>query len=279
LFCQVYCKAKVDSLFFPTIKFAKKIRSHNLLKDKIIKTLIAFLVVVSLASPIIKDEISLKDNKGYEISLIVDASGSMAENSKFSIVKEIVDDFLDKRVHDKIGLSVFADFAYVVVPLSYDKKSIKKILKMIEIGVAGSRRTALYEALYLSSNLFKNSKAKKKIVILLTDGKNNVENIPLEVAIKTIKRYGIKVYTIGVGAVGDFDSIVLKKIAQGSGGEFFSSDSKEGLEKIYDTIDKLEKSDIEVNKYVKKRYLFAYPLGFAIFLSMILLFRRHRGLS
>ena len=279
LFCQVYCKAKVDSLFFPTIKFAKKIRSHNLLRDKIIKTLIAFFMVLSLASPIIKDEISLKDNKGYEISLIVDASGSMAENSKFSIVKEIVDDFLDKRVHDKIGLSVFADFAYVVVPLSYDKKSIKKILKMIEIGVAGSRRTALYEALYLSSNLFKNSKAKKKIVILLTDGKNNVENIPLEVAIKTIKRYGIKVYTIGVGTVGDFDSIVLKKIAQGSGGEFFSSDSKEGLEKIYDTIDKLEKSDIEVNKYVKKRYLFAYPLGFAIFLSMILLFRRHRGLS
>jgi len=277
--CQIYCKAKTDALFFPTIKFLKRATKKSMLLENILKVLIVLLLVTSLASPIIKDEVSIKNDKGYEISLIVDASGSMAQNNKFGIVKEIVSDFLDKRVHDKIGLSIFADFAYVAVPLTYDKKSIKRLLNRLQVGVAGSRRTALYEALFLSSNLFKNSHAKKKIAILLTDGMNNVDNIPLDVAIKTIKKYGIKVYTVGIGGVGDFDPNVLKKIAQESGGEFFQANSKQRLKEIYDTIDKLEKSKIKANKYVKKRYLFAYPLGLALFFTIILLFRRNKELA
>jgi len=275
--CQVFCKPKMDAIFFPTIKFLKQSTKKSLFLETITKSIIALLLIVSLASPIIKDEISIQNDKGYEISLIVDASGSMAQNNKFGIVKDIVSDFLDKRVHDKVGLSVFADFAYVAVPLTYDKKSIKRLLQRIQVGVAGSRRTALYEALFLSSNLFKNSKAKKKIAILLTDGMNNVENIPLDVAIKTVQKYGIKVYTVGIGGIGDFDPLVLKEIAQKSGGKFFSANSKEKLAEIYATIDKLEKSEIKANKYVKKRYLFAYPLSLALFLMIILFFRKNRG--
>ena len=276
--CQIFCKPKMDAIFFPTIKYIKKATKKSMLLEKIVKSMIAILLITSLTSPVIKDEISIQNDKGYEISLIVDASGSMAQNSKFDIVKDIVSDFLDKRVHDKVGLSIFADFAYVAVPLTYDKKSIKQLLKRIQVGVAGSRRTALYEALFLSSNLFKNSKAKKKIAILLTDGINNVENIPLDVAIKTVQKYGIKVYTVGIGGAGDFDANVLKKIASKSGGEFFAANSKERLAQIYATIDKLEKSDIKADKYVKKRYLFFYPLSFALFLMIILFFRTKRGL-
>jgi len=276
--CQIFCKPKMDAIFFPTIKYIKKATKKSMLLEKIVKSLIAILLVTALASPVIKDEISIQNDKGYEISLIVDASGSMAQNSKFDIVKDIVSDFLDKRVHDKVGLSIFADFAYVAVPLTYDKKSIKQLLKRIQVGVAGSRRTALYEALFLSSNLFKNSKAKKKIAILLTDGINNVDNIPLDVAIKTVQKYGIKVYTVGIGGAGDFDANVLKKIASKSGGEFFAANSKKRLAQIYATIDKLEKSDIKADKYVKKRYLFFYPLSFALFLMIILFFRTKRGL-
>ncbi|MCF6172648.1 MAG: VWA domain-containing protein [Campylobacteraceae bacterium] len=250
-----------------------------MLIENSLKTSIALLLIISLASPIIRDEISIKNDKGYEISLIVDASGSMAQNNKFGIVKDIVSDFLTKRVHDKVGLSIFADFAYVAVPLTYDKKSIKRLLSRIQVGIAGSRRTALYEALFLSSNLFKNSHAKKKIAILLTDGMNNVDNIPLDVAIKTVKKYGIKVYTVGIGGAGDFDPGVLKKIADESGGKFFSANSKQKLQEIYATIDKLEKSKIKANKYVKKRYLFAYPLGLAFFLSILLLFRKNKELA
>ena len=276
--CQLLCKPKMDAIFFPTMQYIKKATKKSMFLEKIVKSMIIILLVTSLASPIIKDEISIQNDKGYEISLIVDASGSMAQNSKFDIVKEIVSDFLDKRVHDKVGLSIFADFAYVAVPLTYDKKSIKRLLKRIQVGVAGSRRTALYEALFLSSNLFKNSKAKKKIAILLTDGMNNVDNIPLDVAIKTVQKYGIKVYTVGIGNAGDFDANVLKEIASKSGGEFFAANSKERLSKIYATIDKLEKSDIKADKYVKKRYLFFYPLSVALFLMMILFFRTKREL-
>ena len=278
IICQMYCKPKMDALFFPTIKFLKKATKKSMFLENTLKILIILLLTSSLASPIIKDQISIKNDKGYEISLIVDASGSMEENSKFDIVKEIVSDFLDKRVHDKIGLSIFGDFAYVAVPLTYDKKSIKRLLQRLQVGVAGSRRTALYEALFLSSNLFKNSHAKKKIAILLTDGMNNVDNIPLSVAIRTVKKYGIKVYTVGIGRVGDFNPVVLKKIADESGGKFFQANSKQRLKEIYDTINKLEKSKIKANKYVKKRYLFAYPLSIALLLTMLLLFRKNREL-
>ncbi len=279
IICLIYCKPKMDALFFPTVTFLKKATKKSLLLENSLKTSIIVLLITSLASPIIKDEISIKNDKGYEISLIVDASGSMAQNNKFGIVKEIVGDFLTKRIHDKIGLSIFADFAYVAVPLTYDKKSIKRLLSRLQVGVAGSHRTALYEALFLSSNLFKNSHAKKKIAILLTDGMNNVENIPLDVAIKTVKKYGIKVYTVGIGGAGDFDPTVLKKIADESGGKFFEANSKQKLQEIYNTIDKLEKSKIKANKYVKKRYLFAYPLSLALFFIILLLFRKNRELA
>jgi Ca-activated chloride channel family protein len=260
------------------MKFLKKATKKSMFFENGLKVLIILLLSTSLASPIVRDEISIKNDKGYEISLIVDASGSMAQNNKFGIVKEIVGDFLKKRVHDKVGLSIFADFAYVAVPLTYDKKSIERLLSRLQVGVAGTRRTALYEALFLSSNLFKNSHAKKKIAILLTDGMNNVDNIPLSVAIKTVKKYGIKVYTVGIGGVGDYDPNILRKIAKESGGEFFEADSKQRLKEIYDTIDLLEKSKIKANKYVKKSYLFTYPLALALFLSMLLLFRKNREL-
>ncbi len=276
--CLYFCKPKMDAIFFPTMKFLKKATKKSMLLENALKVLIILLLSTALASPIIRDEITVKNDKGYEISLIIDASGSMAQNNKFGIVKEIVGDFLTKRVHDKIGLSIFGDFAYVAVPLTYDKNSIKRLLNRLQVGIAGSSRTALYEALFLSSNLFKNSHAKKKIAILLTDGMNNVNNIPLGVAIKTVKKYGIKVYTVGIGNAGDFDPNVLRKIAQESGGKFFHANSKQELKEIYDTIDKLEKSKIKANKYVKKRYLFAYPLGLALFLSILLLFRKNREL-
>ncbi len=276
--CLYFCKPKMDAIFFPTMKFLKKATKKSMLLENALKVLIILLLSTALASPIIRDEISVKNDKGYEISLIIDASGSMAQNNKFGIVKEIVGDFLTKRVHDKIGLSIFGDFAYVAVPLTYDKNSIKRLLNRLQAGIAGSSRTALYEALFLSSNLFKNSHAKKKIAILLTDGMNNVNNIPLDVAMKTVKKYGIKVYTVGIGNAGDFDPNVLRKIAQESGGKFFHANSKQKLKEIYNTIDKLEKSKIKANKYVKKRYLFAYPLGLALFLSILLLFRKNREL-
>ncbi|HHD81732.1 MAG TPA: VWA domain-containing protein, partial [Campylobacterales bacterium] len=229
-----------------------------------VKFLAFTLLLIALASPITEDDVVIKNDQGYEISLILDASGSMQEGNKFEIVKAIVDDFVDQRKHDKLALSIFADFAYVAVPLTYDKKSIKRLLSRIDVGIAG-KKTALNEALFLSSNLFKESKAKEKIAILLTDGINNIDTIPLNVAIKTAKKYGIKVYTVGVGNAGvDFNPAVLQQISNETGGKYFSANTVERLKEIYQVINQLEKSEIKADKYVKKRYHFQYVLALAL---------------
>ncbi len=276
LMCSKFCKAKNEAIYFPGAQLIKKASKRYSSVESIIKFLIVLGMSTALASPVIKDEVKIQNDKGYEISLIMDASGSMSENNKFGILKQIVGDFLDKRSHDKIGLTIFADFAYVAVPLTYDKKSIKRLLKRLDVGVAGTSRTALYEALFLSSNLFKNSHAKNKIAILLTDGMDNTGTIPLDVAIKTVQKYGIKVYTIGIGNRGDFDARILQKIATQSGGKFFSANSVERLKEIYQTINKLEKSEIKTNKYIKKRYYFQYPLTFALVLLVWFLYTRNK---
>ncbi len=266
--CLKFCKPKGMALYFPNIKMLQKASKKSRLLINTLKFLTIITLITALASPVKEDTVVVKNDKGYEISLILDASGSMREYNKFDIVKNIVDDFINKREHDKLALSIFADFAYVAVPLTYDKKSIKRLLKRIEIGVAGQQRTALYEALFLSSNLFKTSKSKEKIAILLTDGVDNTGSIPLDVAIKTAKKYGIKVYTVGVGRAGDFNPAVLRKIAKDTGGKYFAAASIEKLKHIYSTIDKLEKSEIKADKYIKKTYYFQYLLA----LSLVFLF-------
>jgi Ca-activated chloride channel family protein len=129
----------------------------------------------------------------------------------------------------------------------------------------------------MSSKLFAHSKAKEKVAILLTDGVDNTNSIPMDVAIKTAKKYGIKVYTIGVGGRGDYNPAVLKRIAQDTGGEFFQADSVEKLKKIYAVINHLEKSEIKADKYVKKSHYFQYPLGLALLLMLVYLFYRRRS--
>lgn len=269
--CLKFCKPRGIAFYFPNVKLLKKASQKSRFTSNLLKILSAVALVTALASPVKKDDVVVKNDKGYEISLILDASGSMREFNKFGIVKGIVDDFIDKREHDKLALSIFADFAYVAVPLTYDKKSIKRLLKRVDVGIAGQQRTALYEALFLSSNLFKTSKSKEKIAILLTDGVDNTGTIPLDVAIKTAKKYGIKVYTVGVGRAGDFNPAVLKKIAKESGGKYFSASSVEKLKEIYKIIDTLEKSEIKADKYVKKTYYFQYLLALSM-LFLILYF-------
>jgi Ca-activated chloride channel family protein len=269
--CNRWCKPKGLSIYFPNIAILQKASKKSSILINFFKILAILSLVTALASPIKEDTLIVKNDKGYEISLILDASRSMQEYNKFNIVREIVSDFIDKREHDKLALSIFADFAYVAVPLTYDKTSLKRLLNKLYIGIAGNS-TALYEALFLSSNLFKTSKSKEKIAILLTDGMDNANTIPLEVAIKRAKKYGIKVYTIGVGREGlDFNSEVLQKISKETGGKYFVGNSIERLEQIYETINKLEKSEIKADKYIKKTYYFQYLLTLAL-LSLILYF-------
>ena len=263
--CTKWCKPKGVSLYFPNMMMLEQASKKSRWFLNGLKVLAFIFMVIALSSPIEEDDIVVKNDKGYEISLILDASGSMEEFNKFTIVKEIVEEFVEQRKHDKLALSIFADFAYVAVPLTYDKKSIKRLLERLEVGIAGKQRTALNEALFLSSNLFKTSKSKEKVAILLTDGMDNSNTIPLEVAIKTAKKYDIKVYTVGVGKAGsDFNPEVLQRISKETGGKYFSANTVERLKEIYTVINKLEKSEITADKYVKKTYYFQYFLALSL---------------
>ena len=274
--CEKFCKAKRQRLIMPNLPMLKKVALKQSFLINTLKLLMMALLITALASPIKEDEVVVRNDKGYEISLLLDASGSMEQYKKFDIVKDIVLDFLKKREHDKLGLTIFADFAYVAIPLTYDKKSISELLKMIDVGIAGKQRTALYEALFMSSKLFKKSTSKHKIAILLTDGVDNADTIPLDVAIKTAKKYDIKVYVIGVGSRGDFDPAVLNTIAKETGGKFYEASTGEQIKAIYDEIDTLEKSEIKANKYVKKHYFYQYPLAAAIAVMLLYIFVRRR---
>ena len=276
LICQYFCKEQKQSIYFSNMAMLELASKNQALYVKAIKFLLIVFLSIALANPVKKDEIIINDNKGYEISLILDASGSMLEADKFKHTKDILIDFIKQRQNDRLALSIFADFAYVAVPLTYDKKSILDLLKYVEVGIAGQRQTALYEALFLSSNLYKTSKAKEKIAILLTDGFDTSNTIPLKVAIAKAKKYGIKVYTIGIGSRGDFDPSVLQEIASKTNGKFFEANSVEKLKQIYEYINTLEKSEIKAQKYVKKDYYFAYPLDVAIVLLLMLIILNRR---
>lgn len=276
LLCFRFCKIRSNLLIFPNLPILENVQLKGGYLVLISKYLAVLMLVTALASPVIKDEIVVQNDKGYELSLILDISGSMAESHKFEIVRDIVNDFIKNRQNDKLALSVFADFAYVAVPLTFDKSSLLDLLSRLNVGAAGTRSTALYEALYQSANLFKTSTSKNKIAILLTDGMDNAETIPLDVAINTAKKYGIKVYTIGIGGAGDYNPAVLQKIASDTGGKFYEANTVTRLQAIYKEIDSLEKSEITTNKYVKKDYYFQYLLLAALFFMTAYLLLRNR---
>ena len=269
--CIFLCKAKSQSIYFSNINMLKSATKNQGYIVKTIRFLVVLFMIIALANPVIKDDIIINDNKGYEISLILDASGSMREANKFTITKDIVMDFIKQRKTDRLALSIFADFAYVAVPLTYDKNSLLNLLKHVEVGIAGQRQTALYEALFLSSDLFKNSKSKEKIAILLTDGIDNTNTIPLNVAIEKAKKYGIKVYTIGIGNQGDYNPQALQQIASSTKGKFYEANSVERIQEIYKEINHLEKSEIKTQKFVKKEYYFQYALDIALGLLFMLI--------
>lgn len=276
-FIKYFMKEKNEQLIFPNIEIFKQVgKNKNYIKIFLEFITILFLAI-ALSSPYTQDDIVIQKNKGYELSMILDASGSMQESNKFQIVKNIISDFVDMRKNDKLGLTIFADFSYIAIPLTYDKKSIKRLLKKIDVGVAGRQSTALYEALFMSSKLFKDSKSKEKIAILLTDGVNNVDTIPLDAAIRTAKKYGIKVYSIGVGNRGDYNPIDLQKISKETGGKFFEANSIRKLKEIYADINRLEKSEIKMNKFVRKTHYFQYPLSIALLFLFLYFLYKSKG--
>jgi Ca-activated chloride channel family protein len=265
IICRLKCNLRSDKIIFPNASVLKSKRFINLWEF-----LTILFLSIALASPV-KTKIIYSEKKGYDIVIDLDTSGSMAEFNKMTISKEIIKDFVNKRKNDRLGLVIFGNIAYIASPLTPDKKILIEILNKIYPGIAGER-TAIYDALFLSSNLFKNSSAKEKVIILLTDGMDNSSVTPFDVMIKKLKKDNIKVYTIGIG--NEIDTEILRVIAQETGGKFFNVFSVDELKNVYETIDKLEKSKIKSNIIIKKNYYFEYPLFLGIVFFLIMIYKR-----
>lgn len=272
ILCAFKCKAKEERFYFPHIEaFGVGVYRQNLLL-KILKWLGIVLVTIALASPVTIRTLVPDYKEGRDIVLVLDASESMRDigfdgasvtQNRFSIAIETISNFVANRKADRIGLVTFADVAFVASPLTFDKVFLDSILQMQEIGIAG-RRTALYDAILQSYGMLEKSEAKSKIIIVLTDGVDNMSEIGLDEILSVVKSSVITPYVIGIGRRGEYDANVLYKIATQGGGSAFEANDAQTLMQIYQEIDRRETTKLENAVVVDKQYLFIYPLFFGM---------------
>lgn len=282
--CETLCKMKLPAIYFPhASQFLKKSVAQSKLLFYL-KWIGIVMLIFALMSPVKDEPYELAPKNGYEMVLILDASESMYAKgfdednfslTRFDVVKNIVKNFIKKRKNDNLGLIVFGSYSFIASPLTYDKHILSNIVSQLQIGMAG-RYTALYESLAQSVNLLKDSKAKTKIAILLTDGYStqNVDKIPLNVALDMLKKEHIKVYPIGIGQ--GVNVRVLKKIAKESGGVAFGASNAKELQMIYNKIDELEKSKIKAESFSYLKYYYTYPLFLSLLCLMFYIYLRNK---
>lgn len=281
ILCRFFCKQKTATYYVPHLNIFNQSKKSNTLFISVLKWLAISSAVIALSSPYKKlQTINIKKD-GIDIVLNLDTSGSMRqigfnkdnlEQNRWQVVSSLVEEFIPKRINDNIGIIVFGTSVMTASPLSFDKTAQAKIIKHLNIGVAGDK-TALLDSLAGSINILKNSKAKSKIIIALTDGEDTASIIPLQVIQKLIKKHHIKIYAIGIGESNRF---VLNLLAKTNQGKAFYANSKEDLKQIYLDIDHLEKSKIEQNKIIQKEYYYIYLLFVSIFSLFSYIFLKNR---
>ena len=253
------------------------------------------LMIVALARPQRGHSRTEVTANGIDIVLGLDVSGSMQaldfqiegqRLNRIAIVKSVVAKFIDERPNDRIGLIAFAGAPYLVSPLTLDHDWLQQNLERVNIGT-GDDGTAIGSAIAASVNRLRTTKAKSKVVILLTDGMNNTGKISPLAAAEAAKALGVKIYTIGVGARGkapipvkdeagnmhlimakvDVDEKTLEQVANLTGGKFYRATDTDSLQQIYEQINRLETTAQTVQKF--ERYEELYP--FALYPSLAIL--------
>ena len=246
------------------------------------------LAIVALARPQLGRSESRVKTEGIDIVLVVDISGSMQamdyENnghrtSRIEVVKDVVRDFIRARPNDRIGLVVFGTHAYVASPLTLDHDWLDRNLGRVKIGLVEGN-TAIGAGLGTGVNRLRDTKAKSKVVVLLTDGGENVPRPPAREAAKAAKEFGVRVYTIGAGSntqqpvpvadeqgrllgyiTADLDEELLRDVAETTGGRYFRAADTAAMKNTYAQIDKMEKHEIETVKYEEWTELLQWFLG------------------
>ncbi|MCH2156564.1 MAG: VWA domain-containing protein [Opitutales bacterium] len=260
------------------------------------------LVVIALARPRLTETEENVQSNGVDIMLAIDVSGSMRamdffiegqRDTRLEAVKTVVAGFIEEREFDRIGIVAFAEAPFLVSPLTLQHDWLKTNFARLEVGLISPGGTAVGDALGTSVNRLRELEAQSKVVILLSDGENNRGLISPSSAAEAAAAHGVKVYTIAAGSqdVVPFprvdrngrifrdrngrpipggrsnipvDESTLKAIAETTGGRFYRATDTEGLERIYEEIDELEKTEVTVNSVSTHNELFAWPLWSAL---------------
>ena len=289
------------SILFSDIDIVKNIRPGFKVVYRhipmIMRMMAIFIFILAMARPQAGQREEEIITEGIDIILTLDTSSSMKmedfkPQNRLGAAKEVIEGFIKSRYNDRIGLVVFSRFSFTQCPLTLDYGVLLDLLEKIDIGMIEDG-TAIGTAIANSVNRLRDSHAKSKVIILLTDGVNNAGKIDPLTSAKTAKALGIKIYTIGAGKPGgalypiddpifgkryvrmdtEIDEVLLRKIAEGTGGMYFRAKDERGLREIYETIGKLEKTEIKTKEYANYTELAGYFLlpGFIIILLEIVL--------
>ncbi|MBY6017323.1 vWA domain-containing protein [Ferrimonas balearica] len=266
--------------------------------------IVAWLLILLAASrPLwIGEPVAMK-REGRDLMLAVDLSGSMQIEDmelgnrvvdRFTMVRHVLSDFIERRDGDRLGLILFADQAYLQAPLTFDRFAVARFLDEAVLGLVG-QQTAIGDAIALGVKRFNDLEQSSRVLVLLTDGENNAGRFTPAQAVSLARQSGVKLYTIGIGSAeirrrgllgtrtvnpsSDLDQAEKSfiQLSESTGGRYFRARSTEELESIYQELDQLEPLAREQSQWRPQTELFYWPLSAALALLLMLSLRRAYG--
>ena len=284
-------RQKVSTVSFPEVSLVKKAQNHRIDYLRIIPALLRIAIITLVILGLIRFQHGTVNRetvfRGTDIIICLDTSPSMRAldfrpKNRITVAKEVVQDFIRGRMHDRIGMVVFAGSNVTVCPLTSDYSALLWYLDQVHEGITQTDGTAIGDALATSINRLKGSNARSKIIILVTDGRSNMGMIDPLSAAKLAKTLGVKIYAIGVGKKGpapmpdpltgmitgyiydDLNEESLQEIARTTSGIYERATDQESLTTIFKKIDKLEKTEYKTKIHVDYREFYPWFLWSAL---------------
>ncbi len=292
-------KYRAEALFVPFFKEVLAVKKEKPSKGipvtgrnwfrVILMWLVWICLDIALASPQLVGEPEKQVKTARNLLLNVDLSLSMETRdwisaggepvTRWEAVKEVMEEFIDMREGDRMGLVLFASQAYLQVPFTSDLQVVRNLLKESEIGLAGAK-TVIGNSIGKAVELFASDSLQERVMILVTDGEDSGSELPPLQAARMAALDSITIYTIGIGSVSsgiyELDETTLTAIAEATGGAYFRASDREGLLEIYSLLDEMEPIEYEDEDYIPRRLMFYYPLLAAF--GMVVLFHLLAGL-
>jgi Ca-activated chloride channel homolog len=297
-----YRKRRIAQVLYSDVSDLRKLpgnwRAYGIWFTYVAQLLSIVLIILSLARPQLRNTVVERYAEGIDIVLVIDISSSMlAEDLKpnrLLAVKNVAEEFVNRRQNDRIGLTVFAREAITLVPPTLDYRLIRQQLRTLDLGIVRDG-TAIGIGVATAINRIRDSEAESKVIILLTDGENNAGEVDPITAAQLARTYNTRLYTIGASTEGtapypvedpifgrryynirvDIDEPLLTEMAEMTGGTYFRALDTEGLRNVYTEIDKLERTEIEEVIYIDNKDLYQnYILPGILLLTLSIFFDR-----